>query len=97
SGERRQLQAEAQDLQAVLDGIQTQIAALQDQIRENEAKQDELERSIAAVQADLAVQRDLLGQNVRAMYLEDNMTAFEMLASSKDLSEYVDKEQYRIS
>src|SRR6202008_3294087 len=45
----------------------------------------------------LVQQRNLLGQNIKAMYLEGDITTLEMLASSKDLSDFVDKQQYRSS
>jgi len=39
----------------------------------------------------------LLGSNIRQMYLEGQISTLEMLASSNDLSEFVDRQQYRNS
>lgn len=97
SSARAELQAEAGDLQAVINGLQEQISSLEAQIRDNEAKRAELNQKIIEAKAEIERQRDLLGQNIRAMYLEDNMSTFEQLAASKTLSDFVDKEQYRIS
>nr|MCW1908746.1 CHAP domain-containing protein [Candidatus Saccharibacteria bacterium] len=44
---------------------------------------------------ELARQRKILGENIKAMYLEGQISTLEMLASSKDLSEFIDKQQYR--
>jgi surface antigen len=38
-----------------------------------------------------------LGENIKAMYLEGDISTLEMLASSRDLGEFVDKQQYRNS
>jgi surface antigen/FtsZ-binding cell division protein ZapB len=96
-GERSQLQSEANDLQSTIDGLQSQISTLENQIRDNENRRNDLLRQIAETEAEIARQRDLLGQNIRAMYLENDMSTFEMLASTNDLSDFVDREQYRIS
>ncbi len=60
-------------------------------------RQAELEKAIAEAEAELARQQNLLGKNIRAMYVEGDVSTLVMLASSKDLSEFVDKQQYRNS
>lgn len=94
-GQLDQLQVEADGLQATIDGLQTQINGLQGQIDENNAKSADLENQIAAAQAELDHQKKILGENIKAMYLEGDISTIEMLATSKDLSDYFDKEQYR--
>ena len=91
----QQLQNEAVSLEAVISGLQAQINELQAQINANQARMDALKAQIAQTEAEIVKQRALLGDNIRAMYLEGDMSTVEMLFSSKDLSEYVDKEQYR--
>jgi peptidoglycan DL-endopeptidase CwlO len=94
---RAQLGAEASSLQVVINRMQSEINALQGQINENQRKSDELQKQIVAAEEELAKQKKLLGENIKAMYLEGDISTLEMLASSKDLSEFVDKEQYRNS
>lgn len=89
------LKVEADSLEATIQGLQTQIDALQQQISANQQKNEELKVKIAEAETELAKQKKLLGQNIKAMYLEGQITTLEMLASSKDLSEFVDKQQYR--
>jgi peptidoglycan DL-endopeptidase CwlO len=91
------LQIEAESLQATIDSLQAQINAMQAQIIANQAKRDQLKKEIAEAEAELAKQKALLGENIKAMYLEGKISTLEMLASSKDLSDFVDKQQYRDS
>jgi surface antigen len=96
-GQVEVLQVEADSIQGVIAGMQVQINGLQKQISDNQAKSDALKVKIAEAEAELQRQRDVLGQNIKAMYLEGDISTLEMLASSKDLSAFVDKQQYRNS
>jgi surface antigen len=91
------LQGEATSYQDAIDKLEAQIADLQRKIDANTKEQDRLKVEIAKAEAELQKQKNLLGENIRAMYVEGDMTTLEMLASSNDLSEFVDKEQYRNS
>lgn len=89
------LSVEADSLEGVIAGMQAQINGLQMQIADNTAKSESLKVKIKEAEIELQKQRDLLGQTIKAMYLEGDISTLEMLASSKDLSEFVDKQQYR--
>lgn len=91
----RQLQLQANTYQEAITQLQSQISALQKQIRDNEAKRDDLQKQIEAAQAELDRQKSVLGQSVKAMYLESKISTIEMLAASRNISDFVDKEQYR--
>lgn len=88
---------EAASLQDKINGLQSRINALQAEINDNQAQIVTLEGEIVVAEAELNKQRNLLGQNIRAMYVEGDISTLEMLASSQDLSEFVDKQQYRTS
>lgn len=92
-----QLQNEATSYQDAIDKLQAQITTVEGQIAANTQEQARLQAEIAAAEAELAKQKRVLGENIKAMYLEKQISTLEMLASSKDLSEFVDKEQYRNS
>ncbi|MGI9028182.1 MAG: CHAP domain-containing protein [Candidatus Saccharimonadales bacterium] len=92
-----QLGAEAASFSETINKLHSEINAAQNRINENEAKMMELKAQIVAAEAELLRQRNLLGQTIRAMYLEGEITTVEMLATSKDLSDYFDKQQYRES
>jgi surface antigen/peptidoglycan hydrolase CwlO-like protein len=90
-----QLGAEAASLNDTIAKLEAQIGALQAQINAYQSQIDDLQRQITEQETELARQRKILGENIKAMYLEGQISTLEMLASSKDLSEFIDKQQYR--
>ncbi len=92
-----QLQTEATSYEDAINKMQAEIADLEAKLRINVTEQERINGEIQKNEAELAKQKSLLGSNIRAMYLEGDMSTIEMLASSNDLSEFVDKEQYRNS
>jgi surface antigen/peptidoglycan hydrolase CwlO-like protein len=95
SQQKQVLSVEANSLQDAIGILQTQIDGLQAQINDSNAQIDLTVQQIADAEAELAKQKDLLAENIKEMYLEGQITTLEMLATSKDLSEFVDKQQYR--
>lgn len=93
--QRQGLEAGARDLAGVIAGIQAEIATIEGQIRENQAKDAQLQADIAKAEAEIVAQKQILGQNIKAMYVDDSMTTIEMLATSKSLNEFVDQKQYK--
>lgn len=91
------LELAANSLQDTINNLQVQINGLQAQIIANQAKNDDLQKQIAAAEVELAKQKKLLGEDIKQMYLDGQISTLEMLASSKDLSDFVDKQQYRSS
>jgi len=91
------LRGEATSYQDAINILKAQIDTLQAQIDANTKEQARLQQEIVVAEEELAKQKRLLGENIKAMYLEGEISTLEMLASSKDLSEFVDKEQYRSS
>ncbi len=90
-----ELEDEASSLEDKIGRLQQRINNIQAQINDNRDKIEELNKRVVEAEAELDKQRGLLGANIRTMYLEGDVSTLEMLASSKDLSEFVDKEQYR--
>jgi surface antigen len=91
------LKEEAGSYQEAIAAIQAQIDAVLESIKTNEQQRDQLNIQIAQKTAELEAQRELLGKSIRAMYVEDDMSTLEMVVTSKSLSDYLDKEQYRMS
>lgn len=75
--------------------LRGEIGYLQGKINHNLAQQAKLKKQIKQAQIELARQRKFLGEYIKAMYVDDAMSTIEMLATSKDLSEFVDKDAYR--
>jgi surface antigen len=91
------LEASAEKLETKIANLKTSIKELNDLILENQSKRQQLKRDIVKSEADIEYQRTLMADNIKRMYLDGEFSTFEKLASSKDLSEYVDKEQYRVN
>lgn len=89
------LESEAVSYQDAVARLNGQISLIQGKINHNTSEQARLTKEIAKKQAELDRQREILGADLKAMYLDDQMTTIEMLATSKNLSDYVDKEEYR--
>lgn len=89
------LQAQADSYQDAVNKLQAQINALQGQIAANQTQQAQLQQQIVEKQAEIDRERGLLGEDIKAMYVDGDMSTVEMLATSKNLSDYVDKQEYR--
>lgn len=89
------LRNQAVSYQDAITRLQSQINILQNAIYANQTEQTRLESEIAKAQAEIDYQKAVLGTDLRTMYIEGQMTPIEALATSNNLSDYVDKEEYR--
>lgn len=89
------LQAQASSYQDAINILQGQISALQAALAANEAEQASLQQQITDAQNKITEQKKLLGEVIKAMYIDGQMSTIEELATSKSLSDYVDQEENR--
>lgn len=89
------LAAQASSYQQAIDVLQQRIYSLQQAIYATQKQMDDVKSKIQAAQAELDQQKLVLGENIKAMYLEGQVSTLEILASSQDLSQFVDREQSR--
>lgn len=89
------LRAQANTLQNQLNTLNAQMSSLQNDIKLKQAELDKINDTIVKTQQRLDNQMTLLGGNLRAMYLEDQVSPLEMIASSKSISDFIDKQEYR--
>lgn len=89
------LQSQANSYQDAISRLQAQIDAILSLIATNQAEQEKLRVEIAQKQAEIDLQKQLLGDGIKAMYVDGQITTIEMLATSNNLSDFVDKEEYR--
>ncbi|MBL8031823.1 MAG: hypothetical protein JNK33_05915, partial [Candidatus Doudnabacteria bacterium] len=89
------LESQAESYADAILKLQQQIDGLQHSIDENMKLQADLQRQIAEAQAEIDRQRAILASDVKAMYVDGNPSSLEMLATSKNLSDFVDKQEYR--
>jgi surface antigen len=97
STSRSNLQSAATTLQDQINALQNTIATIGDQIATNESRQATLQQQIADTQAEIVKEQDILSVSVRKLYIQNDMSMLEMMASSKSLGDYVDREQYTVS
>ncbi len=91
------LQSQASSYQNAIAVLQGQISALQSALAINEAKQASDQAQIVQAQQNIIQQKALLAAEVRSLYIDGQLTTIEELATSKSLSDYVDKQTYTIS
>lgn len=95
--EAARLNAETQTLQSALAVIDTEKAQIQAQLDLSQAKYDQLVQQIADTEQKIKDNQDALGVTIANMYVEDSVTPVEMLFGSKNISDYMDKQEYRNS
>lgn len=91
------LAAVAASYQDAINQLAVQIDALQKAIVNTQSKIDDLNHQITVAQAELDHEKQVLGENIKTMYLEGDISTLEILASSRNLSDFVSKQEYRNS
>lgn len=78
-----------------LESARLETANLQAKIDANEAKNSQLKAEITAAEAKITENKRILANSIRKLYIDGDISSLEILASSKNLSDYVDKQEYR--
>lgn len=89
------LQAQAASYQDAISQLQSQIDGLQSSIDSNVAQQAALQQQIADAQAQIDQEKAYLANDLKSMYVDGTPSTLEVLATSKNLSDFVDKQEYR--
>jgi peptidoglycan hydrolase CwlO-like protein len=89
------LAAEADSYQGAINQLTAQIGQLQAELDASTIKQAQTVQAIADNQALITLKKNQLGADVQAMYVDGTVTTIEELAGSSDLSQYIDKQEYR--
>jgi surface antigen/peptidoglycan hydrolase CwlO-like protein len=87
--------AKADTLQHALDAIKSDIGQLRTKMKLNQVEHDKLVDQIAKTEKEIKDNRDALGDVIADLGLENEISPLEMLASSKNISDYVDKQAYQ--
>ena len=77
--------------------LNTQKAGVQAQLDVSQAQYDQLKAQIEQTEKDIAENKSALGSTIADLYVDDKISPLEMLASSKNIGDYVDKQTYRSS
>ncbi|HEX5796800.1 MAG TPA: peptidoglycan DD-metalloendopeptidase family protein [Candidatus Saccharimonadales bacterium] len=94
---RNVLSIEAGSLSEAINVLEEEINQKQAVINEYTAEVSRLQEEIRKAEIELKKQRGILSESIKAMYLEGDISTLEMLATSKNLSDFFDKQQYRES
>jgi peptidoglycan hydrolase CwlO-like protein len=91
------LAGQAATLQSAVAQIQSDMSAIQAQINLSQVKYNQLTIQIAETAQKIKDNQDALGQTLADLYVDDSISPLEMIAGSKNISEYLDKQTYRSS
>lgn len=89
------LAAQAGSYQDAISQLQGQISSLEGAISANQSKQASLEQQISDDQQKINLEKKLLGNVISSLYVDGQLTTIEELATSKNLSDYVDQQENR--
>jgi peptidoglycan hydrolase CwlO-like protein/surface antigen len=92
-----QLRTKIGSLQDEIAGIDKQKNIIQRQIDLSQAKFDKLQEQIKQTEKSIKDNRVALGDTIADLYVDNTISPLEMLASSKNIGDYVDKQTYRSS
>jgi peptidoglycan hydrolase CwlO-like protein len=95
--EANKLNAEASTLSNALAQITNEKNALQSQVDLSQNQYDKLIIQIADTEKQITENQNALGSTLASLYVDDNISPIEMIASSKDISEFLNKQEYRNS
>jgi surface antigen len=91
------LQNIANDLQQKIQSLDIEKAQIQAQVDLSQLKYDQLQAQIAQTEKDIATNKSVLGDTIANLYIDGTVSPLEMLASSKNIGDYVDKQAYQSS
>lgn len=95
--EADRLNGEAATLQNAVAQLQNEKNALQSQINLNQTKYDKLVIDIAQTEKDIKDNQDALGATIADLYVDGDISPIEMLASSTNIGDFLNKQEYRSS
>jgi surface antigen len=95
--EADRLNGEAITLQNALNQITNEKNAIQAQVDLSQAQYDQLVIEIAATEKSIKDNQDGLGTTLADLYVDGDISPIEMLASSQNISDFLNKQEYRNS
>jgi len=95
--EANRLNAEAATLQTALAQISNERSAIQAQVDLSQEQYNKLVVQIADTEKKIKDNQDGLGTTIADLYVDDTVSPIEMLASSGNITEFLNKQEYRNS
>jgi surface antigen len=97
NAEASRLSAEASTLQNKIAQLDAEKAGIQAQVDLSQTKYDQLIADIKANEKKIANNQQALGKTMADMYVDNDISPLEMLASSNNIADYIDKQTQRSS
>ncbi|MGK2896562.1 MAG: CHAP domain-containing protein [Candidatus Saccharimonadales bacterium] len=95
--EAGRLANQAHTLEAELAKLNNERATIQGQIDLTQAKHDKLVADITKTEKEIKTNKTALGDTIAQIYIDGSISPLEMLASSNNIGDYVDKQEYQSS
>lgn len=95
--ESEKLKDKAQSLEKELSQLASQKQVIQGQIDLGQLQYDKLQAEITQTQEKIANNKEALGEIIAEMYVDESISPLEMLASSKNVGDFIDKSAYSSS
>jgi peptidoglycan hydrolase CwlO-like protein len=95
--EANRLNKRAVSLSNALAQLTNERRALQAQIDLNQAQFNKLSKQIKETEAEIAENQGALGETLADLYVDDTISPIEMLASSQNIGDFLNKQEYRNS
>lgn len=95
--EAQKLKDQANTLEKELTQLTVDLNVIQGRIELSQAQYDQLQQQISDTQKKIDDNRKALGKIISDMYVDSEISPLEMLASSKNVSDYLDKSAYQAS
>lgn len=93
--EAGRLSDQADSLQREVSRLNNEKATIQKQVDLSQAKFDKLTADIAANEKKIADNKEALGNIIADLYVDDTVSPIELLASSQNIGEFLNKQEYR--
>lgn len=90
-----ELNEKAKTLQQTVNALNAEKNIIQAQIDLSQAKFNKLTNDIAKNEKKLAENKKVLGDIIASLYVDDTISPIEMLASSSNVGDFIDKQEYR--
>lgn len=86
--------SQANDYRSKVATLNSEMELIQTQIDLSQAKYNKVTQEIEQAKADLAIQKGILNENIRTIYKQGELNSLEIIASSDNLSDFVNKQEY---
>jgi surface antigen/peptidoglycan hydrolase CwlO-like protein len=91
----RQLGDQRDSLQAQLEIYSAERAQIQAGIEVSQARYEQLQNQIKQTEDQILQARTALGETLASIYIDDQISPLEMLASSQTIGAFIDRQEYR--